>query len=143
MTRVEPAREATCLLQRAAAMGCWGMRSRVLALVACVGCSFVGVHGPAVDPQASSATCTQSDLLPSIDAVVGTIGVAGALGGELADHLSGHPMHNFELIVALPALVAGIAFLTSASHGTDRVEACRALREGPQRGCDGCEPAVP
>ena len=119
------------------------MRSRVLALVACVGCSFVGVRGPALDEQASTATCTRSDLLPSVDAVVGTLGVAGALGGELADHLSAHPMQHFELIVALPALIAGIAFLTSASHGTDRVEACRALREGTQRGCDGCAPAVP
>lgn len=118
------------------------MRS-VLALVACAGCSFVGVRGPSVDAQGKPAPCTTSDLLPSLDAVVGTLGVTGAVGGEIADRLSSHPMQHFELLVALPALVAGIVFLTSASHGTDKVETCRAARVGQERGCDGCAPAIP
>lgn len=118
------------------------MRSLVIALSA--GCSFVAVHAPAATPTVP-IECTDSDLVPSIDSVVGVLAVAGALGGELADHLSAHPIAHYELVLGLPALVAGIVFLVSASSGTDKVQRCVAAKQqqGEVRGCDGCPAGVP
>jgi hypothetical protein len=73
------------------------------------------------------------------------LGVAGAVGGEIADHLSAHPIDHFELYLGLPALVAGIVYLASASSGTDKVESCVATKheQSELRGCDGCPAPIP
>jgi hypothetical protein len=112
------------------------------ALVVCASCSFVAVHGPVATPN-KPLECTDSDVVPSIDAAAGALLVAGAIAGEVADHVSSHPIQHFELIIGLPALVAGIVYFVSASHGTDKVSACRRAHEGRERGCDGCPAEVP
>jgi hypothetical protein len=96
------------------------------------------VRDPGAVDRAGQPTCTDSAAWPSVDAVIGTFAVAGALGGELADRLSSHPVDHYELIIGLPLLAAGITYLVSASHGTDDVERCREIKEGTSRGCDGC-----
>ncbi len=71
------------------------------------------------------------------------VAVAGAIGGEIANRLSSDPVEHYELFIGVPVLVAGIAYLVAASRGNERVEACRRLDEGAERGCDGCPAAVP
>lgn len=116
---------------------------RWVALVLCASCSFVAVHGP--EASEPPTRCTDSDVVPSIDSVAGTLAVSGAIGGELADRLASHPMDHYELVLGLPLLVAGITYLIAASSGTDKVERCRAAKQqqGEPRGCDGCEWQVP
>lgn len=101
-------------------------------LVACAltGCSFVGVRGPvhtAVPTQdPKSIKCTDSSLLPSVDAVLGSIGVGAAIFGSIVDQTVAHtdlPDH-FTKYYAGPLVVLGLAYLWSASFGTNRVEAC-------------------
>jgi hypothetical protein len=109
-------------------------------------CSFVFVHGPdttAANPQATAKGCTDSTLVPSIDALAGVLAIAGAGGGEIVDHETSHTIHDYELVLALPLLTVGIAYLIAASHGTSAVENCHAATEGQLRGCDGCSPGVP
>ncbi|HEY1816571.1 MAG TPA: hypothetical protein VGG74_29695 [Kofleriaceae bacterium] len=121
---------------------------RSLALVASVscmmGCSFFAVHGPtqAADGSASDTSCTQSGTIPALDAIVGALAIGGSVGGEIVDQTS-HPIHRYELYYGLPALIAGIVLLYSASSGTDKVEACQAVKTGETRGCDGCPADVP
>jgi hypothetical protein len=116
---------------------------RSVLLACCASCSFFLVNGP--DPSAATkdVSCTDSDTIPAIDAIVGTIGIAGAIGGEIANQVSSHPIHHYELFIGLPALVAGIAFLASTSNGTGKVEACKAAKVGQVRGCDGCPDDIP
>ena len=116
---------------------------RWVALVACAGCSFFAVHGP--ETTTKPADCTDSDLVPSLDSVAGALLVAGAIGGEVADHLASHQIAHYELVLGLPALAVGITYLISASHGTSAVERCRSAREnrGVARDCDGCTWTVP
>jgi hypothetical protein len=124
-------------------------RASVLACILALAgssCSYVFVHAPdptAPDPRATARTCTDSTLVPSIDAAVGVLAIAGAGGGEIVDHETSHTMHDYELIVGLPLLVVGIAYLVAASHGNAAVETCHAANEGQLRGCDGCSPGVP
>jgi hypothetical protein len=106
-------------------------------------CSFVAVHGP---DRPHPQDCTDSDIVPSIDSVAGTLLVAGAIGGEIADHVATHGIANYELVLGLPALVVGIVYLVAASRGTEEVTRCRETIEahGRQlRGCDGCAEPVP
>ena len=102
------------------------------ALVACAlaGCSFVGVRAPVHrDPPVQDPaliTCTESSLLPSLDAVAGSFAVAAAVFGGVAEQTEAHdsvPAHFTKYYVG-PLLVLGIAYLWSASFGTDRVEHC-------------------
>jgi hypothetical protein len=115
-----------------------------LALLSCMGCSFFAVRGPTQTDSAGSAdvSCTQSGTIPALDAIVGALAIGGAVGGEIVDQTS-HPIHRYELYYGLPALVAGIVLLYSASNGTDKVEACQAAKTGETRGCDGCPADVP
>jgi hypothetical protein len=112
--------------------------------LACASCSFFAVHGPPVDSPSSAkdVSCTDSNTLPALDAIVGALAIGGAAGGEVVDQTS-HPIHRYELYYGLPALVLGIVLLVSASTGTDRVEACQAVKTGQARGCDGCAPDIP
>jgi uncharacterized membrane protein len=118
----------------------------LLALAAWSGCSWFFVHVPdrtTADPQATARTCTDSSLVPSIDAAAGVLALAGAGGGEIVDHLTSHSIHDYELVLGLPLVVVGIVYLIAASHGNDAVEACRAASTNSLRDCDGCAPAVP
>jgi hypothetical protein len=111
------------------------MRARPIA-VACAcalgGCSFIAVRGPVHSHAAtpiqdpSLIRCTDSAVLPSLDAVTGSLGVGAALFGGIVDQTSAHtdlPDH-YTRDFAGPLLAIGIAYLWSASFGTDRVEAC-------------------
>jgi len=115
-------------------------RAGLLAFLA--SCSFVAVKGP--QSTSKDVTCTDSDVIPALDAVAGALLISGAIGGEIADHLSAHPIDHYELIIGLPALVAGIVYVVAASHGTDKVSACQRVRHGDEpRDCDGCPAPVP
>jgi hypothetical protein len=100
-------------------------RGRALALAcACAlltaSCSYVFVHAPdpaMADTQAAARSCTDSTLVPSIDAIAGVLAIAGAGAGEVIDHETSHTVHDYELVIALPLLVVGIAYLVAASHG--------------------------
>ena len=109
------------------------MRSVALVLVA--GCSFVGVRGPsrtASDPPGdpSSIKCTQSDVLPALDALAGAAALGVMGGGILLEQTSddGEPEH-FTLYYAGPALAVAVAYFWSASYGTARVSRCTELKE--------------
>ncbi len=111
-------------------------------LALCASCSFFAVKGP--QTRGRDVQCTDSDIIPSLDAVTGAVLVGGALVGEIIDHVGSHSIDHYELIVALPALVVGITSLVAASKGTDRVSTCQAVKRGEQlRGCDGCPAEVP
>lgn len=111
---------------------------RALALVAAcsvTGCSFIGVRGPVhtatpvQDP--SLVRCTDSSILPSLDAVAGVLGAGAALFGTIVDQTDAHtdlPNH-FTAYYAGPLLVAGIVYLWSASYGTNRTEACTEAKQ--------------
>jgi len=114
----------------------------VLATVLCASCSFFAVKGP--QTRSRDATCTESDVIPSLDAVAGGLLVAGGLVGEIFDHISAHPIAHYELVIGLPALAVGITYLVAAARGTDRVSTCQAVKRGQAlRGCDGCPAEVP
>jgi hypothetical protein len=120
--------------------------ARAGALVLCASCSFVAVHGPTATNYGAKSTCTESDLIPAIDAVAGALLVAGAIGGEIADHVASKPLaSNYELVIGLPALVVGITYLVAAAGGTSKVSTCQATKRGltDERGCDGCPAALP
>jgi len=119
------------------------MRIAALALTGLLGCSYVTVNAPHIGETAATTRCTESDVWPSIDSAIGISGIAGAVGGELVDRLTNHHMANYELLVGLPAIVVGIAYLVGASYGTDAVEACRNVKGGATRGCDGCADSLP
>jgi hypothetical protein len=110
--------------------------------LALASCSYVAVHAPA-STDVKGAHCTDDDIVPMFDSIVGVLGVAGALGGEIANHLSSHPIAHYELLIGLPALAVGIVYLVSASSGTDKVERCQAAKQAQIRGCDGCPAGVP
>jgi hypothetical protein len=94
------------------------------------GCSFIAVRGPVhttetiQDP--ALVKCTESSLLPSLDAVAGVIAAGGSIFGTIVDQTnsSTHLPDHFTAYYAGPLLALGIAYLWSASFGTDRVEAC-------------------
>jgi hypothetical protein len=117
---------------------------RSLALVACTSCSFFAVHGPnpAHAGAGSDIQCTDDSTFPALDAIAGALAIGGAVGGEIVDQTS-HPIHRYELYYGLPALVAGVVLLVSATMGTHKVDACQAVKQGETRGCDGCPADVP
>jgi hypothetical protein len=90
----------------------------------------------------NDTSCTESSVLPALDAIVGALAIGGAVGGEVVDQTS-HPIHRYELYYGLPALVLGIVLLVSADTGTNRVEACQTVKHGQPRGCDGCPDDIP
>ena len=110
----------------------WRMRG--VAIVALVsGCSFFAVKGPTqhteliTDP--SAVTCTDSDLVPSLDGIGGALAIAAAGGGVILQHTrdDGTPKH-FDLYFAPALLAAAIVYWSSASYGTNRVEQRYLLR---------------
>jgi hypothetical protein len=120
------------------------MRSVALVLVA--GCSFVGVRGPtrtASSPPGdpSSIKCSESDVLPALDALAGAAALGVMGGGILLEQTSedGEPEH-FTLYYAGPALAVAIAYFWSASYGTTRVSRCTELKEDLARVKDAVRP---
>jgi hypothetical protein len=121
-----------------------GSSVRTLGLVLALGgCSFFLVKGPPNEYVPATVQCTDSDVVPSIDAVGGVFAIAGAVGGEFVTQLTDHKVDHYELFYALPLVVAGIVYLVASSHGTEKVTSCRAAKEGESVGCDGCPARVP
>lgn len=106
-------------------------------------CSFVAVHAPPSTYDPRNVSCTDSDVVPSIDSAVGVLAVAGAIGGEIVVDTTSHTVDNYELVLGLPLLVVGITYLVAASKGTGKVEACHQAKAGETTGCDGCPARVP
>ena len=115
---------------------------RSLALVACAGCSYFAVRGPSPTASGSDVSCTEDSTLPALDAITGALAIAGGVGGEIVDQTS-HPINRYELYYGLPAVVLGLVLLVSASNGTNKVESCREVKHGNDRGCDGCPAEIP
>lgn len=98
------------------------------------GCSFAGVRGPArtVEPPTdpSAIHCTESGVLPALDALGGAAAISVIGGGILLEHTSedGEPEH-FTAYYAGPLLAVAIAYFWSASFGTDRITRCTELKE--------------
>ena len=107
------------------------------------GCSFFLVKGPPNEYVPATVQCTDSDVIPSIDAAGGVFAIAGAVGGEFVTRLTDHKVEHYELFYALPLVVAGIVYLVASGRGTEKVQNCRAAREGESVGCDGCPARVP
>lgn len=111
----------------------------VVGAVLLTGCSFIGVKGPSqtepydsaghpLDPK--SIRCTDSDLLPAVDALGGAAALAVAGGGVIIEHTSddGSPQH-FTAYYMTPLIAVAIAYFWAGSWGTDRVSRCVDLKE--------------
>jgi hypothetical protein len=107
---------------------------RALVVVVLAGCSFVGVRAPArtTEPAKDPAAvhCSDSGILPALDALGGAAAISVIGGGVLLEHTSddGEPEH-FTRNFAGPLLAVAIAYFWSASFGTDRIERCSELKE--------------
>ena len=102
---------------------------RVLPLLLVTGCSFALVREPHRGPP---VRCTESSVIPAIDALAGGAAIAAMGGGILLEHTSddGKPEH-FTLYYAAPILALAIVYFYSASFGTDRVAKCQELKQLP------------
>ena len=111
----------------------------VLGAVLFTGCSFVGVRAPTqtepfdasgapLDPK--TIKCTDSDILPAIDALGGAAALAVAGGGVILEHTSddGSPQH-FTAYYMTPLIAVAVAYFYAAQWGTDRVSRCTDLKE--------------
>lgn len=108
---------------------------RLLALAVSAGCSFVGVRGPAdrvgvLPDDPAKLKCTESTLLPSLDAVGGIVGVLAAGAGVVLEQTSedGEPQ-NFTKYYAGPIALGAILYFVSASYGNNRITWCTDARE--------------
>lgn len=105
-----------------------------VALICATGCSFVGVKGPvgygnepARDP--STVHCTDSDVLPALDAIGGAAAIAAAGGGFIVEQTSDSgDLHNFTKYYFGPLIAASIIYFVATSYGSSRVERCRAIK---------------
>ena len=119
------------------------MRFTAAAIIAVLssstGCSFVGVRGPKLTEPVDAAGnpidpktihCTESDILPALDALGGAGALAVAGGGIILEKTSddGSPKH-FTAYYAGPLVALAVLFFYSASFGTDRVSRCTELKE--------------
>lgn len=103
--------------------------------VCLLACSFVGVQMPTVEPGATPGSprtihCSDSGLLPALDAVGGALAMSGAAVGIFREQFkdSDKPEH-FTLFYAGPLVVLAITYWYSAAFGTARVSRCSQLRE--------------
>ena len=119
------------------------MHRSVAFVLSLAGCSFVLVHAPPATYDPKTVTCTDSDVVPSVDSAAGVLAIATAVGGEFVTQLTDHKLEHYELVMGLPLVVAGIIYFVSAHHGTDAVQRCTAIKQGETDDCDGCPAGVP
>jgi hypothetical protein len=104
----------------------------LLAIVCASGCSFFGVRAPNVvgsDPPINpSIDCTDSDTLPSIDAVGGAAALAVAGGGFIIEQTETNTLHNFTKYYMGPLVAVALVYFIATGYGTNRVERCRAVK---------------
>jgi hypothetical protein len=106
----------------------------LLAVLCIAGCSFIGVRGPEVissepAPDPSKVHCTDSDTLPSLDAIGGAAALAAAGGGFIIEQTSSTgDFHNFSKYYLGPLVAVSIIYFISTSFGTNRVEQCHAAK---------------
>lgn len=112
-----------------------GMRGIAAIALFATGCSFAGVRGPSsrVDPlplDRPRVSCTESALLPSLDALGGAAALAAAAGGVLFENVSesGEP-ENFTRYYAGPLLGAALVYFVSAGFGNRRITWCSDANE--------------
>ena len=103
--------------------------------VCLVACSFVGVSMPTVEAGATPGAprtihCSESSVLPALDAVGGALALSGAAVGVFREQFkdSEKPEH-FSLFYAGPLVVLAITYWYSAAFGTARVSRCSQLKE--------------
>jgi hypothetical protein len=97
---------------------------RLLALLACAGCSFVFVHGPEV----GSTSCTTSEVLPALDAAAAIGAFVGLAfdGMAINDHARGDGQIGTPIAIGTGLLIGGILYTVSAVGGHHDASACRA-----------------
>lgn len=102
-------------------------------------CSFVGVRGPnarlGIPPKTrSDIKCTDSSVLPSLDALAGTAAIGAAGLGTLFEQVSedGEP-EGFTKYAAGPLFVGAIVLFISAGFGNTRVTWCTDAKERADR----------
>src|SRR5688572_18889673 len=99
----------------------------VLCLLVLGGCSFVGVRGPSdrVGALPAKLSCTESPLLPSLDAAGGALAFAVAGAGVILEQASdNNEPENFTKYYAGPLVAAGILYFIAASFGNTRITWC-------------------
>lgn len=101
--------------------------------VTVTGCSFVGVRGPArtTEPPTNpdAIRCTESGVLPGLDALGGAAAIALVGGGVIDEITSEDGSETFDILYAAPVLALGLAYFYSASWGNDRTTRCTELKE--------------
>lgn len=109
------------------------MRSAAVVALFATGCSFFLTKGPgAVKPgdDPKKNPCTESSIIPSLDALAGAAAIGVDAGGILLEAVrENHEPKNFVYYFGAPLLALGIAYFWSASYGTDHVEACTEYKE--------------
>ena len=115
-------------------------------MVALAGCSFIGVRGPSgrvglVPDDPDKIKCTESSLLPSLDALGGALAIAGAGGGIISEQVGeeGKP-ENFTKYYAGPLIALAIVYFASASFGNTRVTWCTDIKERSLKARDSVRP---
>lgn len=117
----------------------------VLAVLA-TGCSFVGVRGPSnrvglVPEDPDDLTCTESTLLPSLDALGGALAISVAGGGIIIEQTSDEgDLEDFTKLYAGPLVALGILYFVSASWGNNRITWCTDARERSIKARDAIRP---
>jgi hypothetical protein len=108
---------------------------RAMTLLLLGGCSFVGVRGPsdrvgALPDDPAKLRCTESPLLPSLDAAGGALAFAVAGAGVILEQASdNNEPENFTKYYAGPLVAAGILYFIAASFGNTRITWCTDAKE--------------
>ena len=108
------------------------MMRHALVLLLAGGCSFVGVRGPSdrIGALPAKLSCTESALLPSLDALGGAAAFAVAGGGVILEQASddGEP-ESFTKYYAGPLVAVGVIYFIAASFGNNRITWCTDAKE--------------
>jgi len=105
----------------------------LLAIVCATGCSFFAVRatnigGSEPAPNPAAVDCTDSDTLPSLDALGGAAALAVAGGGFIIEQTQDNELHNFTKYYMGPLVAVAIVYFIATSYGTNRVERCRFIK---------------
>ncbi len=122
------------------------LRSLLLgaALAGSTSCSFVLVHGPPAGPERwAPFSCTRSNALPILDALVAVTGFF--VGGTLVAGGSSSEWTVPYAVVGGGFVLEGLVFGTSAVTGFAKTSRCRAARREPGARAPGAgrDPAPP
>src|SRR5262245_34321011 len=94
------------------------------------GCSFAFVDGPpTTHRQLPYFECTSSNVLPTVDAVIGGIYGIAAVGALVQTSSSSSPYSDNNKSDAILAGAAGAVLVASAIYGYQKTSSCREAKE--------------